>query len=618
MRKASIWSALSIRGKINFILLPALVPLLIIAGITYNSHRTSLIEDSERIMMLVAQSQTDKINDFLAGQNDIYQQWIEEDIYGLGIEFETIKELGEQIDRLLLAATGFSLAVLTDGNGTILHSSVQEGCAGLNGRVVADVANFSDKPEGSLVFTNNGPPHGAGESSGCSYLWGFPTRNSSGEVNGYLLAYLNWNVIQSRIGLSGEMLQKNGFKHARMALVNTATSRTMAGNDPADESSNIEIASTLNQWLGNDANTGTSHEFDVEGTPTYVTFVPMTSAGQLTSGGEGSSELVLTAFVPERDILVGARAAARTTSILAAIAAVILILSIWLISRGIAKQLRVAIESLTASSSHVSVASTQLADSSQVMTNGANNQAALVQETSSSLLQITAQTKQNVENASQASNTTNEARNAASTGREAMNRMSTVIGEINESSNRTAKIISTIDEIAFQTNLLALNAAVEAARAGEAGKGFAVVAEEVRNLAQRSADAARETSTLIEESQRNAKNGVEVSNEVENILKQIDEGVQTGTELINEVHSASREQSEGVSQAQTAMSEIDKLTNTNVVTSEEVANSGQKLAALSSELDKVVSTLAFVVEGARSARSIQSARNAAPSARKKG
>ena len=118
-------------------------------------------------------------------------------------------------------------------------------------------------------------------------------------------------------------------------------------------------------------------------------------------------------------------------------------------------------------------------------------------------------TKQNADNASQANSLASEAKHGRGDRRnEAMNRMTEAIDEIKKSADETAKIIKTIDEIAFQTNLLALNAAVEAARAGEAGKGFAVVAEEVRNLALRSAEAAKNTADLIEGSVKNAENGV--------------------------------------------------------------------------------------------------------------
>src|SRR5437762_14110973 len=102
-----------------------------------------------------------------------------------------------------------------------------------------------------------------------------------------------------------------------------------------------------------------------------------------------------------------------------------------------------------------------------------------------------------------------------------MERLSDSIEKIKASADSTAKIVKTIDEIAFQTNLLALNAAVEAARAGEAGKGFAVVAEEVRNLAMRSAEAAKNTAALIEQAVKNSQNGVVIVGDVGKVLGEI-------------------------------------------------------------------------------------------------
>ncbi len=244
-------------------------------------------------------------------------------------------------------------------------------------------------------------------------------------------------------------------------------------------------------------------------------------------------------------------------------------------------------------------AAAQVAQSSQAMAEGANDQASSLEETSASLEEMSSMTQQNADNAGQANATASVAQDAAQTGQEAMKRMSDAIGEIKSSSDETAKIVKTIDDIAFKTNLLALNAAVEAARAGEAGKGFAVVAEEVRNLAQQSAQAARATSEMIEESQRRSDNGVAVSQEVEEILARIAEGVEKVKHLVDEVTTAGNEQAQGIDQVGKAVTRIDQVTQSNAASSEEAAASAEELSAQAAEMNEMVNALASIVGGAQ-------------------
>ncbi len=145
----------------------------------------------------------------------------------------------------------------------------------------------------------------------------------------------------------------------------------------------------------------------------------------------------------------------------------------------------------------VNSASGEIANGSQSLAQGASQQASALADISASLDEMAASTKQNADNASVGRSLADKSNASAQKGTDAMVRMGASIAKIKASADATAKIVKTIDDIAFQTNLLALNAAVEAARAGDAGKGFAVVAEEVRNLAQRSADAAKTTADLI-------------------------------------------------------------------------------------------------------------------------
>ncbi|MBD3318084.1 MAG: hypothetical protein GF344_20065, partial [Chitinivibrionales bacterium] len=253
----------------------------------------------------------------------------------------------------------------------------------------------------------------------------------------------------------------------------------------------------------------------------------------------------------EKDI---AALAARTNATVIIVTIVGLLLGVGLavvITRSIVGPINRVIQSLSSGSEQVASASEQLSSSSQQMSEGASEQASNLEEISSSLEEMSSMTKQNADNSRKATTMAGDTTEAAKQGKTGMERMNDVIGRIKTSSDETAKIVKTIDEIAMQTNLLALNAAVEAARAGEAGRGFAVVAEEVRNLAQRSAEAAKNTANLIAGSQKSAEDGVEASREVNDLLVDITDKVEKVNQLIAEVSAASDEQSQGIDQVNT-------------------------------------------------------------------
>jgi methyl-accepting chemotaxis protein len=266
-------------------------------------------------------------------------------------------------------------------------------------------------------------------------------------------------------------------------------------------------------------------------------------------------------------------------------------------SSSIRRRLTELVRQLGEASEQVNNSGRSVASASQSLAEGASEQAASLEETTASLEELSSMAKRNADNAAKANDLAKQTRLAADSGGTDMQAMSAAMEAIKVSSNDIAKIIKTIDEIAFQTNILALNAAVEAARAGEAGMGFAVVADEVRNLAHRSAQAAKETAVKIEGAIGKTAQGVEISTKVAQTLYDIVVKARQVDELAAEVAGASSEQSRGIMQINTGVGQMDKVTQSNAANAEESAAAAEELNAQAQSMKAAVVGLLNMVGG---------------------
>jgi hypothetical protein len=267
----------------------------------------------------------------------------------------------------------------------------------------------------------------------------------------------------------------------------------------------------------------------------------------------------------------------------------------WFVIRSTNGALTTAATELKAGADQVGHAAGQAASSSQLLAQGATEQAGSLEETSASMEEMAAMTRRNAENSSQAATLMGSVSTHVDESHRSLEHMVQSMKAIHDSSTEISRIIKTIDEIAFQTNILALNAAVEAARAGDAGMGFAVVAEEVRRLAHRSAQAAKDTAGLIEEAARRAEQGTTT---VEQVRRAVSGITQSATELktiVEAVSSASKEQSAGIEQVSRAIAQMEKVTQTTAASAEQGAASAQELSAQAAVSLRVIADLQSLV-----------------------
>jgi methyl-accepting chemotaxis protein len=254
----------------------------------------------------------------------------------------------------------------------------------------------------------------------------------------------------------------------------------------------------------------------------------------------------------------------------------------------------------------IAMAAREIAQGNTDLSQRTEEQAASLEETAASMEELTSTVRQNTENARQGSTLAGNASHTATTGGDVVRKVVATMDDISSSSSRVSEIISVIEGIAFQTNILALNAAVEAARAGEEGRGFAVVAGEVRTLAQRSAAAAKEIKELIETSVSHVTTGSTLVHDAGETMDEVVRSVKRVTDIMSEIAAASTEQSTGIEQVNTAVAQMDQVTQQNAALVEQATAAAQAMADQADSLKAAVAM--FRLDGSEHATFATAAR----------
>jgi methyl-accepting chemotaxis protein len=272
---------------------------------------------------------------------------------------------------------------------------------------------------------------------------------------------------------------------------------------------------------------------------------------------------------------------------------------------GVVSQVRAGTDTIATASGQISAGNLDLSARTE-------QQASSLEETAASMEELTTTVRQNADNARQANQLSIAASSVATEGGAVVGQVITTMGSINESARKIVDIIGVIDGIAFQTNILALNAAVEAARAGEQGRGFAVVASEVRTLAQRSAAAAKEIKELIGDSVEKVDTGAKLVDQAGAKMDEVVASIRRVTDIMAEIASASQEQTGGIEQVNQAIGQMDQVTQQNAALVEEASAAAASMEDQAAKLAQVVSVFKLDRQAMAPAAPPAPARGAAP------
>ncbi|MDY6953948.1 MAG: GAF domain-containing protein, partial [Thermodesulfobacteriota bacterium] len=307
MRLFSRLSSVKLRTKILIGMLLSLIPMLVISGITYYIARRTTLQNSERIMHLVNNHGANQINQFMQTQESVFAAWVEEDVFGMAIEFNTIEELQDLFENMLRAHHTFCLLLLTDLQGWVLAAAegehiVKHSDVDFYGQTVKEVPALKNKADLCATYTKSDFMTQIGQKSPYTYLFSLKTRDSSGAPNGYFLAYIHWSDLQNVVNAVHADNVENGFENARVVMADVDSSAVLCHSNEELIGRRMKMSDSLKSWLDREWEGGVE-KFEVGEGNAYVAFAPIQSTARLLMGSAAGSNLRLVTLIPEGDIM---------------------------------------------------------------------------------------------------------------------------------------------------------------------------------------------------------------------------------------------------------------------------------------------------------------------------
>jgi hypothetical protein len=534
-KKPFILSSKKIEKKIYSRLLLSLLPMLAMVVMTYHTSK-NLPENNKIILQLISENGANEIKRFLQVQREIFNHWIQNDIFGMSIEFQTFDELQKHFNHLQQSYRIFSHLLLTDVTGKKIIDLTGDKNAQLSSQTIL---NLIEEHKHFKIFEHyvckNRNPNNA-----CQYtcIFGFQTMDTNGNHNGYFLAAIDWSRMHTVVkGIHDEIKQK-GFENARMALIELETGHPISQSSFKMSKNKIFNEKALDLWIREGKNQS-FQKLLIDNQNHYVSFLSVDPAEIPYPSYE--SHLCLAVFVPEKSIMTERRTIVFISALSAFICSLFVILVGFLIIRGVKGPLDLAVAEINTASEELKIAAKhQLSNTANQVTSTSELNTNIEEQVASS--RQLADIAYNFVAAAEATNTSanlgkNSLENTVS-GIEIIKTQVEKIAEnmlsLNEKTQQMSLALDIINELSAQTTILSYNATIEAVGAGDAGKRFSAIAEQIMKLANKATESTKDISVLVEDIQ---KGGNKTILTTEDGIKSVENGMQMILETVDHFDS---------------------------------------------------------------------------------